>query len=144
MGMNATQIRGALGREFASLEFARAEFPMLTTWGVRDESVSVHSLGFNDWRSACKSDPLREKDRRVNRTHRIGVNGGGSSTRLIHRTLVTAEFADFSVQLYCLSFKVFDLSCQSTCMLLSRLLEIIRMQGTQSVQFVLGTLFQLV
>ena len=24
------------------------------------------------WRSACKSDPLREKDRRVNRTHCIG------------------------------------------------------------------------
>ncbi len=23
------------------------------------------------WRSACKSDPLREKDGRVNRTHRI-------------------------------------------------------------------------
>ena len=26
---------------------------------------------FRKWRSACKSDPLREKDRRVNRTHRI-------------------------------------------------------------------------
>ena len=25
-----------------------------------------------DWRSACKSDPLRERNRRVNRTHRIG------------------------------------------------------------------------
>ena len=25
-----------------------------------------------NWRSACKSDPLREKDRRVNRTHRRG------------------------------------------------------------------------
>ena len=24
------------------------------------------------WRSACKSDPLRERNRRVNRTHRIG------------------------------------------------------------------------
>ena len=47
MQMNAAQIRSALSREFASLEFARAEFPMLTAWGVRDESVSVHSLGFN-------------------------------------------------------------------------------------------------
>lgn len=47
MQMNAAQIRSALSREFATLEFARAEFPMLTTWGVRDESVSVHSLGFN-------------------------------------------------------------------------------------------------
>ena len=28
--------------------------------------------GSSDWRSACKSDPLREKDRRVNRTHRRG------------------------------------------------------------------------
>ena len=47
MQMTAAQIRGALSREFATLEFARAEFPMLTTWGLRDESVSVHSLGFN-------------------------------------------------------------------------------------------------
>lgn len=47
MQMNVAQIRSALSREFATLEFARAEFPMLTTWGVRDESVSVHSLGFN-------------------------------------------------------------------------------------------------
>lgn len=47
MTMTAAQIRNALSREFATLEFARAEFPMLTNWGVRDESVSVHSLGFN-------------------------------------------------------------------------------------------------
>lgn len=47
MQMNAANIRSALSREFATLEFARAEFPMLTTWGIRDESVSVHSLGFN-------------------------------------------------------------------------------------------------
>jgi hypothetical protein len=47
MQMNPAQIRNALSREFTTLEFARAEFPMLTTWGVRDESVSVHSLGFN-------------------------------------------------------------------------------------------------
>jgi hypothetical protein len=47
MQMTAAQIRSALSREFATLEFARAEFPMLTKWGVRDESVSVHSLGFN-------------------------------------------------------------------------------------------------
>ncbi|MDM4018175.1 hypothetical protein [Roseiconus lacunae] len=47
MKMSSSQIRSALSREFATLEFARAEFPMLTTWGVRDESVSVHSLGFN-------------------------------------------------------------------------------------------------
>ena len=47
MPINATQIPIALRREFTTLEFARAEFPMLTTWGVRDESVSVHSLGFN-------------------------------------------------------------------------------------------------
>ena len=47
MEVQRTQIRNALHREFATLEFARAEFPMLTTWGVRDESVNVHSLGFN-------------------------------------------------------------------------------------------------
>jgi len=47
MQTSAANIRSAFSREFATLEFARAEFPMLTTWGVRDESVSVHSLGFN-------------------------------------------------------------------------------------------------
>ena len=46
MTMTAAQIESALSREFATLEFARSEFPMLTTWGVRDESVGVHSLGF--------------------------------------------------------------------------------------------------
>ncbi len=47
MELQQKHIRNALHREFATLEFARAEFPMLTTWGVRDESVSIHSLGFN-------------------------------------------------------------------------------------------------
>ncbi len=47
MTMTAAQIQSALSREFTTLEFARSEFPMLTAWGVRDESVGVHSLGFN-------------------------------------------------------------------------------------------------
>lgn len=47
MTMNASQIRNVLSREFATLEFARAEFPMLINWGIKDESVCVHSLGLN-------------------------------------------------------------------------------------------------
>lgn len=47
MNFNPTSIRNALSREFATLEFAREEFPMLTSWGVKDESICVHSLGFN-------------------------------------------------------------------------------------------------
>lgn len=45
--MNAETLRYTLNREFSSLEFARDEFPMLTTWGVKDESICVHSLGCN-------------------------------------------------------------------------------------------------
>ena len=37
----------ALRGEFRSLEFAREEFPMLTTWGVDDFSHTIHSLGCN-------------------------------------------------------------------------------------------------
>jgi hypothetical protein len=47
MTTTTDQIRNALRHEFATLDFARDLFPMLTDWGVRDESVSVHSLGFN-------------------------------------------------------------------------------------------------
>jgi hypothetical protein len=47
MTVNAAQMRNILSREFATLGFARSEFPMLTDWGVIDESVAVHSLGFN-------------------------------------------------------------------------------------------------
>ena len=47
MTFDPTSIRSAISREFATLAFAREEFPMLTNWGVKDESVCVHSLGFN-------------------------------------------------------------------------------------------------
>ena len=47
MTSTSTEIREQLLREFDSLAFARAEFPMLTDWGVIDESVAVHSLGYN-------------------------------------------------------------------------------------------------
>ncbi len=45
--MDAQTIRDALRQEFATLAFARDMFPMLTQWGVKDESVAVHSLGCN-------------------------------------------------------------------------------------------------
>jgi hypothetical protein len=41
------QAAGILQREFASLIFARSEFPMLTDWGVEDFSETIHSLGMN-------------------------------------------------------------------------------------------------
>ena len=47
MTSTATEIREQLLCEFALLDFARAEFPMLTDWGITDESVAVHSLGYN-------------------------------------------------------------------------------------------------
>lgn len=34
-----------LRSEFSSLEIAREQFPMWTSWGLEDESVAVHSLG---------------------------------------------------------------------------------------------------
>jgi hypothetical protein len=36
-----------LRAEFASLELARSQFPMLTIWGVEDFSETIHSLGIN-------------------------------------------------------------------------------------------------
>jgi hypothetical protein len=36
-----------LRAEFGSLSFARTTFPMLTTWGVADFSLTIHSLGCN-------------------------------------------------------------------------------------------------
>jgi hypothetical protein len=47
MTMNAQTIRDAIRQEFTTLAFARDMFPMLTQWGVKDESVAVHSLGCN-------------------------------------------------------------------------------------------------
>lgn len=34
-----------LQKEFSTLEIAREQFPMWTSWGLDDESVAVHSLG---------------------------------------------------------------------------------------------------
>jgi type I restriction enzyme S subunit len=45
----------------------QVELPIRTTSGVKN--INSTEIG---WRSACKSDPLRERNRRVNRTHRIG------------------------------------------------------------------------
>lgn len=36
-----------LAAEWTDLPFMRAEFPMLTEWGVRDEGMQIHSLGCN-------------------------------------------------------------------------------------------------
>ena len=41
------EVEIALRQEFKSLAFARAEFPMLTTWNVEDFSETIHSLGMN-------------------------------------------------------------------------------------------------
>jgi hypothetical protein len=41
------EVETALRQEFKSLAFARAEFPMLTSWNVEDFSETIHSLGMN-------------------------------------------------------------------------------------------------
>ena len=40
-------IAAALKAEFRSLDYAKADFPMLTAWGVPDFSHTIHSLGCN-------------------------------------------------------------------------------------------------
>ena len=45
MSPTVTALAGALRQEFSTLAYARAEFPMLTRWGVPDFSQTVHSLG---------------------------------------------------------------------------------------------------
>lgn len=39
------EIEKAIRTEFKTLQWAREDFPMLTTWGVEDFSVTIHSLG---------------------------------------------------------------------------------------------------
>jgi hypothetical protein len=45
--LNVAEITTVLNAEFNSLQFARDSFPMLTSWGVQDFSVTIHSLGCN-------------------------------------------------------------------------------------------------
>jgi len=53
----------------AKHEFARAAEQFQKALAFLKQVYGEQNPG---WRSACKSDPLREIDRRVNRTHRIG------------------------------------------------------------------------
>ena len=44
---SVSEITNALEQEFRTLNFMRDSFPMLIDWGVKDESILVHSLGCN-------------------------------------------------------------------------------------------------
>jgi hypothetical protein len=44
-------ILGAMG----ALDFTKRSYPMLTSWGVRDEDVLVHSLGCSAWNTLGQS-----------------------------------------------------------------------------------------
>ena len=44
---STAEITQALTEEFRTLAFLRDAFPMLTDWGVQDQSVLLHSLGCN-------------------------------------------------------------------------------------------------
>ena len=44
---SVNDIAASLRAEFRTLEYAKADFPMLTTWGVPDFSHTIHSLGCN-------------------------------------------------------------------------------------------------
>ena len=54
----------------AKTNLERAETALETILSGQTLAELASSCG--DWRSACKSDPLRERNRRVNRPHRIG------------------------------------------------------------------------
>jgi hypothetical protein len=47
MSLVGRDIERMLRAEFQALAFARNAFPMLTAWGVKDFSVTIHSLGCN-------------------------------------------------------------------------------------------------
>ena len=44
-----TDLAGRICAEMSSLEFVDRSHPMLSSWGVRDEDVLIHSLGCGAW-----------------------------------------------------------------------------------------------
>lgn len=48
-GALATDLIARICAEMSSLDFVDRSYPMLTSWGVRDEDVLVHSLGCSAW-----------------------------------------------------------------------------------------------
>ncbi|WP_332877471.1 hypothetical protein [Massilia sp. S19_KUP03_FR1] len=44
-----TDLTERICAEMSSLEFVDRSYPMLSTWGVRDEDVLIHSLGCSAW-----------------------------------------------------------------------------------------------
>lgn len=48
-GPLVTDLTGRICAEMSSLEFVDHSYPMLSSWGVRDEDVLVHSLGCSAW-----------------------------------------------------------------------------------------------
>jgi len=68
--------RGVEGFGEGYVEFTNGERLTAGTTSGDTTEDTLHRLQIREsikaWRSACKSDPLREIDRRVNRTHRIG------------------------------------------------------------------------
>ncbi|MFM5877903.1 hypothetical protein ACET7V_00325 [Aeromonas sanarellii] len=44
-----TDLVGRICAEMSSLEFVGRSYPMLSSWGVRDEDVLIHSLGCSAW-----------------------------------------------------------------------------------------------
>ncbi len=44
-----TELAERICAEMSSLEFVDRSYPMLSSWGVRDEDVLIHSLGCSAW-----------------------------------------------------------------------------------------------
>lgn len=44
-----SDLAGRICTEMSSLEFVDRSYPMLSSWGVRDEDVLIHSLGCSAW-----------------------------------------------------------------------------------------------
>ena len=44
-----TDLAGRICAKMSSLEFVDRSYPMLSSWGVRDEDVLIHSLGCSAW-----------------------------------------------------------------------------------------------
>lgn len=44
-----TKLAERICTEMSSINFVNSNYPMLSTWGVRDEDVLIHSLGCSAW-----------------------------------------------------------------------------------------------
>jgi len=48
-GASVTDLARRICAEMSSLEFVDRSYPMLSSWGVRDEDVLIHSVGCSVW-----------------------------------------------------------------------------------------------